>query len=197
MQHLFRRRLGEMLLEDGIISGEGLEQALKYAKEKMTPLGRTLLDLGLVEESTLAVYLERQLGESLVERNILNHDQLEDVYSRSQANNEPLGRILVRLGYVDDDELAQIMAEDYGFTCMRIGHLKIDRNVAAIMSRKAALGTMFLPVDMTEGVLTVATARPYDEVTVKALEEGTGLKITLFVVPEKELRAAIRLHLLE
>jgi len=186
-----------MLLEDGIISGEGLERALKYAKETTTPLGRTLLDLGLVEESTLAVYLEKQLGESLVERNILNHDQLEDAYSKSQANDEPLGRMLVRLGYVDDDELAQIMAEDYGLTCMRIGHLKIDRNVAEIMSRKAALGTMFLPVDMTEGVLTVATARPYDEVTVKALEEGTGLKTTLFVVPERELRAAIRLHLLE
>jgi hypothetical protein len=45
--------------------------------------------------------------------------------------------------------------------------------------------------------MTVATARPYDELTVKSLEERTGLKVALIVVPERDLRAAIRYYLPE
>jgi hypothetical protein len=45
--------------------------------------------------------------------------------------------------------------------------------------------------------MTVATARPYDELTVKSLEESSGLKVALIVVPERDLRAAIRYYLPE
>ncbi|MCU0613131.1 MAG: MSHA biogenesis protein MshE, partial [Candidatus Eisenbacteria bacterium] len=64
--HLFRKRLGEMLLEDGVISGEDLESALECAKRRLVPVGRALLELGRVDEALLSIYLERQLGESLV-----------------------------------------------------------------------------------------------------------------------------------
>jgi mannitol/fructose-specific phosphotransferase system IIA component len=195
VEQLFRRRLGEMLLEDGIIGGEGLEHALEYAKRTSTPLGRSLLDLQLIDQSTLAAYLERQLGESLVERGILNHSQLADVCERAQTNGEPLGRVIARRGYADDEELAQIMAEDYGLPCLRLIHMNVRRDVARIVSREHALQTLFLPVDISDDVMTVATARPYDELTVKALEEGSGLKATLIVVPERDLRAAIRYYL--
>jgi hypothetical protein len=195
VEQLFRRRLGEMLLEDGIIGGEGLEHALEYAKRTSTPLGRSLLSLELVDQSTLAAYLERQLGESLVERGLLNHSQLEDVCERARKNDEPLGSVIARRGYADDEELAQIMAEDYGLPCLRLIHMNVHRDAARIVTREHALKTLFLPVDIADEILTVATARPYDELTVKALEESTGLKATLIVVPERDLRAAIRYYL--
>jgi hypothetical protein len=127
----------------------------------------------------------------------LNHSQLEDVCVRAMENDEPLGRVIARLGYADDEELAQIMAEDYGLPCLHLIHMNVHREAASIVSREQALKTLFLPVDLSDDVLTVATARPYDELTVKALEDGTGLKATLIVVPERDLRAAIRYYLPE
>jgi len=75
-QQLFRRRLGEMLLEDRRIDGDELLKALNYSEKNSIPLGRSLLALGLIDKEVLALYLEKQLGESLVERSIMNHAQL-------------------------------------------------------------------------------------------------------------------------
>jgi type IV pilus assembly protein PilB len=186
-----------MLLEDEIIGGEELEQALEFAKRTNTPLGRSLLNLELIDQSTLAAYLERQLGESLVERGLLNHSQLADVCEQAQMNDEPLGRVISRHGYADDEELAQIMAEDYGLPCLHLIHMNVHRDAARVLSRELALKALFLPVDISDDVMTVATARPYDELTVKSLEESTGLKVALIVVPERDLRAAIRYYLPE
>ena len=55
-----------MLLEDELIDGDGLLQALDYAEQNRIPVGRSLLALGLIDKETLDVYLEKQLGESLV-----------------------------------------------------------------------------------------------------------------------------------
>ncbi len=192
--HLFRRRLGEMLLEDEVISGEALEAALEHAKRRNVPFGRALLELGLVDEAVLSVYLEKQLGESLVERGLLNHAQLEQVAARAQASGEPLGRMVVRYGYVTDEDLAQIMAMDYGLPCLRLRQLRIDPAIARLLPPEIAMQTLFLPVDVAGDTLSVATARPYDEIMVRDLEETTGLNVELIVVPEQELRAAIRYY---
>ena len=192
--HLFRKRLGEMLLEDRVISGENLEAALEHAKRHVVPIGRALLELNLVDEALLSVYLERQFGESLVERNLLNHAQLDVAQAKAQASGEPLGRILVRYGYVADEDLAQIMALDYGLPCLRLRQLKIDGATVRLLPPELALQTLFLPVDVSGNILSVATARPYDEIMVRDLEASTGLSVELIIVPEQELRAAIRYY---
>lgn len=196
-EQLFRRRLGEMLLEDGLIDGDGLLQALDYAERNRIPLGRSLLALGLIEKETLALYLEKQLGESLIERSMMNHAQLEDAFSRAQSSGTTFGQIIVRLGYIQDEELAQIIAEDYDLPCMHFHHLNVDPEVAGLISREQALNTLFLPVEKDGEVLTVATARPFDELTVSELEAISGLKVGLLVVPEHELSFGIRQYLPE
>lgn len=192
--HLFRKRLGEMLLEDGVVSGEDLEVALEHAKRRLVPVGRALLELNLVDEALLSVYLERQLGEALVERGLLNHAQLDHLLSRAQALGEPLGRMVVRYGYLTDEDLAQVMAIDYGLPCLRLRQLKIDPAVAQLLPSELALQSLFLPVDLAGKTLSVATSRPYDEIMVRDLEKSTGFNVELIVVPEQELRAAIRYY---
>lgn len=181
-----------MLLEDGVISGSDLEAALEHSKHRLVPVGRALLELGRVEEALLSVYLEKQLGESLVERGLLNHDQLDRITARSQASGEPLGRMAVRYGYVSDEDLAQLMALDYGLPCLRLRQLKVNTDTARLLPQELALQTLFLPIDIAGSTLSVATARPYDEIMVRDLEESTGMSVSLIVVPEHELRAAIR-----
>ena len=194
-QQLFRRRLGEMLLEDQLIDGNDLLQALDYAEQNRIPLGRSLLALGSIDKETLALYLEKQLGESLVERSMMNHAQLEDAFSRALSSGTTFGRIIVRLGYVQDEDLAEIIAEDYDLPCMHFHHLNVDPDVAAMISREQALNTLFLPVERDGDILTVATARPFDELTVSELEAVSGLKVGLLVVPERELTLGIRQYL--
>ncbi len=56
------KRLGEILVEDKIISNEDLWFALKIQKERKQPLGQILIDEGFVTERQVIEVLEQQYG---------------------------------------------------------------------------------------------------------------------------------------
>jgi type IV pilus assembly protein PilB len=57
-----RKKLGEMLIEAGVLDETGLRQALNDQRRWGRTLGRTLVELGLVDEDTLVAVLAKQLG---------------------------------------------------------------------------------------------------------------------------------------
>ena len=56
------RPLGEVLVDERLISREQLQQALLRQKETGQPLGKILLEMGLVEEKTLVEAVSKQVG---------------------------------------------------------------------------------------------------------------------------------------
>lgn len=65
-----RKRLGELLVEEGIITKEQLDMVLDQQKIRTEPLGRILLDLKLVKEEALVRTLSKQLNIPVV---LLDH----------------------------------------------------------------------------------------------------------------------------
>ncbi|MCC6466107.1 MAG: Flp pilus assembly complex ATPase component TadA [Planctomycetes bacterium] len=57
-----RKRLGELLVEAGVLDEDQLDHALKIHKQTGKQLGRVLVDTNLVEESELIKYLAINLG---------------------------------------------------------------------------------------------------------------------------------------
>jgi hypothetical protein len=63
VSRLYRRRIGEILVNEGIISTEQLDQALELQKKNGELLGELLMDLGYVNEADIAktICLQYQL----------------------------------------------------------------------------------------------------------------------------------------
>jgi adsorption protein B len=57
----FRRRLGDLLLEKRYVTLSQLDEALQRQEEEGRPLGRVLLEMGLVEEDSIVQVLGQQL----------------------------------------------------------------------------------------------------------------------------------------
>ncbi|MFP4191179.1 MAG: hypothetical protein ACLFU6_03815, partial [Candidatus Hydrogenedentota bacterium] len=55
-----RRRLGEMLLDEGVISQEQLDEAVRAKEEKGGFIGQALVELGYVDQRTLISFLVKQ-----------------------------------------------------------------------------------------------------------------------------------------
>ena len=68
------RRIDELLLERGLITGEQLEEARAQAAERGRPLGRVLIELGHIDEAELVSILAEQLGLEFVELGELQID---------------------------------------------------------------------------------------------------------------------------
>jgi type IV pilus assembly protein PilB len=66
-----KKRLGEMLVDDGWITEEQLEKALKLQKELGKKLGEVLLDEGLVTHEEILQVLENQLGIKSIDLNTI------------------------------------------------------------------------------------------------------------------------------
>ncbi len=56
------KRLGEMLIEEGVLKEEDLERALEYQKKNGKRLGSALLELGLVSEKDILKVLSKQFN---------------------------------------------------------------------------------------------------------------------------------------
>lgn len=59
---LKKKRLGDMLIDEGVITKEQLEQALSIQKTQHQRLGVILVDLGFTDEVTIAKLLKQQLN---------------------------------------------------------------------------------------------------------------------------------------
>lgn len=60
MSPKMRRRIGEILIEDGLLSKPQLEEALDYQKEKGGLLGKILIEKKFVDEESLVSALGKQ-----------------------------------------------------------------------------------------------------------------------------------------
>jgi type IV pilus assembly protein PilB len=62
-----RRQLGDILIEDGAITPEQLQEALKVQKQEGGALGRILQEMGYISESQFLMAMGSQLGMEVVE----------------------------------------------------------------------------------------------------------------------------------
>ncbi|WP_341661255.1 GspE/PulE family protein [Vibrio sp.] len=67
MQIKLRKRLGDLLVEEGIITEPQVEEALAAQKSSGRKLGDTLIDLGFLTESDMLNFLSRQLDIPLID----------------------------------------------------------------------------------------------------------------------------------
>jgi type IV pilus assembly protein PilB len=62
MRERSKKRLGEILIEDGVLTPENLEEALLHQKKDGGIIGQILIRLGYVTEENLTAALSRQLN---------------------------------------------------------------------------------------------------------------------------------------
>lgn len=69
MQIKLRKRLGDLLVEEGIITEQQVEEALVSQKQSGRKLGDTLIDLGFLTEHQMLSFLSQQLALPLIDLN--------------------------------------------------------------------------------------------------------------------------------
>lgn len=95
-----KKRLGDMLLEEQMLTGEQLQRALTIARENHKRIGEVLVELGYVTEEGIANTLSRQLGIDIV---TLNGMKIEESIL-SLANGELLRKhIMIPFAYAKDN----------------------------------------------------------------------------------------------
>lgn len=106
-------RIGDYLIEKGLIAKKQLNEALEHQKKEGKLLGQILLELGYIGQEKLVQALidktnKPKLGEWLVSKNLLSPANLK-IALRFQSRGRRIGEILVELGYISRDKLDEVI----------------------------------------------------------------------------------------
>jgi type IV pilus assembly protein PilB len=130
-----------------------------------------------------------QLGALLLEKGLVTPHQLDAALADRKVNGGLLGETLVRLGFVFEDELARVLAEQSGLPFVNLDTIPVDAAAASVMPRTLGEELPALPVRFTpEGALVIAVADPTDEQLLPRLQTVLGCPIVLSIATASSIR---------
>ncbi len=135
--------------------------------------------------------INKQLGELLVERGVIDLRQLERALAVQKEKGGLIGEILVELGYAKEEDIAQSLTAQYGFPYLPLANYEINSEVVNIVPSRVAWQYVLIPIDKIGNNLTLAMSNPLNVQAVEDVEMLSGCSIQTFVSTSSDIKKAI------
>ena len=132
-----------------------------------------------------------KLGEMLLKAGLITQDRLQEALEAQKKNGGKLGYNLVKLGYVKEDEITQLLSDQYGVPSINLRHFEIDESVINLIPSEVAQKYLVLPVNRTGATLTIAMADPTNVFAMDDIRFMTGYTVEPVVASEIAIRESI------
>ncbi len=191
-----KKKLGDILLENNLISEQQLGEALEL--QKTIPgetVGQLLCKLGFMKESDLNYILEqtgmrKKLVDILIQGSLVTNAQIDQARVLSRKDEIPLEKALLRLGFLREDQLSKVISIQYDLPFVSLENLVINQELANFTNASYAQKQKILPISKIGNTLTLAMAYPVKLHELKDLETATRLKIIPVIALESEIATA-------
>jgi uncharacterized coiled-coil protein SlyX len=121
----------------------------------------------------------------LTEAGIASYEQISEALAEGKEKGEKLGQVVVRHGWVTEDRLAALLAQQWQLPLVDETKLELDPVVVARLSPATARALGAAPLFVRRGATVVAVADPSVE-RFEAVEAELGGEVS-FVVVERSL----------
>jgi type IV pilus assembly protein PilB len=138
-----------------------------------------------------------RLGDRLLERGLITQNQIEVALSEQRRAYRPLGQILIGLGFLRSEVVAEFMAEDLGLPFLRASQIDPDPLVLASADRDFVQATGAFPIGIEGDQLLVAMLDPDTPERLSGVRARFPYPLKLAVTTEADLHALVRKHLPE
>lgn len=138
---------------------------------------------------------QRKLGQILVDLGYLNEDQLWDVLEeQKQSPGEVIGQVAKRMGLVTEAQITEALADQFGMPVINLEETNILPKVLELVPETMASVYKIMPVSLKDNVLTVAMADPQNLAALDDLRNFLGYDVRGAVSSLAEVEAAIGRH---
>jgi type IV pilus assembly protein PilB len=122
---------------------------------------------------------------------VITDAQLNDALEVHRAAGNPIGRVLVDLGYASQGDILSVMAKQIGIEYIDFAERRPQPDAVALVAREMASRYTLMPVEARDGVLTVAMADPQNVLALDDLRILTGHDIKPAISTKDDIIAAI------
>lgn len=136
----------------------------------------------------------KRLGELLLESGYIDEIQLAVALGKQKEYGLKLGSQLLKLGFVAERDLAEILREQLGIQWISLFDREIPQEVIDAVPEEVALKYTVMPVEYDKKTITLATTNPNDLDMLDSLVFQLGKKIRPVMALEFDIEKAIITH---
>ena len=164
------KRVGEILIELGVITEEQCRFALEIQKKfPHKHLGEFLQQMGVLNETTL----QRALG------------------LQKQEKSKRLGEVLEERGIINNEGVQIALARKFDIPFVRLHNFHIDQSVLGLVPYKMASERNIIPLCMHDEHLVIAASDPLDVETIDIIRFISGHSVEIAIATKAEIEYAI------
>ncbi|MBD3346227.1 MAG: type II/IV secretion system protein [Chitinivibrionales bacterium] len=194
-----RKKIGEILLSQGLITHEQLLKGLEEHRKTGVSLGTILVKLGFIGEDDLSSVLGRQIqleqkkriGEVLIDQGLITQDQLSTSLQEQKHSGLLLGKCLVKLGFITEEKLIDALSAQLDIQHVVLENFSFNKDLIKVFPEEMLRKYKAIPLFEREGIITVAMADPTNLRTIDHLKFKSGREIEPVIATENSIMGAI------
>ncbi|MBE9565418.1 MAG: Flp pilus assembly complex ATPase component TadA [Proteobacteria bacterium] len=132
---------------------------------------------------------KKPLGQILLEKDLINQEQLDEALKVQKNTTEQLGRILVDLGHVTEQDVLRSHAEQLGIPFLDLDRISVDDDVAKAIPQSVVQRYNAIPIRRSGNRLTVAMADPTNVFALDDIRLITGYEIDPMLASSDDIGA--------
>ncbi|MCS7168631.1 MAG: type II secretion system ATPase GspE [Gemmatales bacterium] len=134
----------------------------------------------------------RKLGQILVDLGYIDEDQLWDLLNEARTLQQPIGQVALARGLITEEQLLQALAEQFNLKVVNLQEVKPQPEAIQAVPETMASVYKVLPLTFRDNVLTVALSDPTNLPALDDLRNFLGVKQVVPVLASaKALQEAI------
>lgn len=136
-----------------------------------------------------------KLGELLIKQNVITQGQLDVALREHGKTGELLGKALVRLGYITEEQLLLTLAEQLSIQYIpSLKNKTVPEEVIKAVPARFVWHYKFMPLSLRGDLLTIAISNPLDVWPTEDIKFHLGFEVEVVLATEAEIMAAIRTY---
>jgi len=133
-----------------------------------------------------------RIGELLLKEKRITPAQLQEALNAQKTNGGKLGYNLVKLGFVKDEEITQLLSKQYGVPSINLTQFDVDTAVIKLVPADTAHKYQIVPLSRAGATLTIAMTDPTNVFAMDDIKFMTGYNVEPVVASETAVMEAIQ-----
>ena len=192
-----KARLGDVLLDKGVITEKQLAAALEEQKAKGGFLGQILIEKGFASSEDITHAMGEltttkseegsKWGDALVAGGLITPEQLQKAQEKQAKTHQHLSQILAELGYVTPEQIAQAIGRHWDVPYVSLTGQSPNPEVMQLLTEDIMRRYTLVPLELRGDVLVIAMSDPLNILAIDEVKLLTNCQIDIRIATERDI----------
>jgi len=135
---------------------------------------------------------EKDLRKILVGGDLVDEEDFDEAVEIAERTDRDLSNVLLEKNLIEEDDLAQLVADYFDIPFVAVGGLRIPRNILDLIPEELARKELLIPFRKDGRSLQVAMSNPTDLKAVGLVRKKSGMAVKPFYASDRQIRKALK-----